>query len=171
MMIRWWEHSQKGVTDRQTDRQTDRRTDGRTENAVHRAAWSQLKSWNALEIVCHVTDKHISPPHYLFISSQHDDVIKWKPFLRNWPFVWGIHRSPVSSAHKGQWCGALMFSLSCASTNVWVNNSDSGDLRRHHAHYDVTVMKWIVTVSVDPSSAVPCYTWLTWSFLQIRQLY
>ena len=27
MMIRWWEHSQKGVTDRQTDRQTDRRTD------------------------------------------------------------------------------------------------------------------------------------------------
>ena len=25
MMIRWWEHSQKGVTDRQTDRQTDRR--------------------------------------------------------------------------------------------------------------------------------------------------
>ena len=25
MMIRWWEHSQKGVTDRQTDRQTDGR--------------------------------------------------------------------------------------------------------------------------------------------------
>ena len=25
MMIRWWEHSQKGVTDRQTDRRTDRR--------------------------------------------------------------------------------------------------------------------------------------------------
>ena len=27
MMIRWWEHSQKGVTDRQTDRRTDRQTD------------------------------------------------------------------------------------------------------------------------------------------------
>ena len=39
MMIRWWEHSQKGVTDGQTDRQTDRRT----ENTIHRAAWSQLK--------------------------------------------------------------------------------------------------------------------------------
>ena len=24
MMIRWWEHSQKGVTDRRTDKQTDR---------------------------------------------------------------------------------------------------------------------------------------------------
>ena len=30
MMIGWWEHSQKGVTDRQTDRRTDGRTDGRT---------------------------------------------------------------------------------------------------------------------------------------------
>ena len=28
MMIRWWEHGEKGVTDGQTDRQTDRRTDG-----------------------------------------------------------------------------------------------------------------------------------------------
>ena len=31
MMIRWWEHGEKGVTDRQTDGQTDRRTDGRTD--------------------------------------------------------------------------------------------------------------------------------------------
>ena len=44
MMIRWWEHSQKGVTDGQTDRQTDGRTDRRTENTIHRAAWSQLKT-------------------------------------------------------------------------------------------------------------------------------
>ena len=43
-MIRWWEHSQKGVMDRRTDRQTDRRTDGQTENTICRAAWSQLKT-------------------------------------------------------------------------------------------------------------------------------
>ena len=43
-MIGWWEHSQKGVTDRQTDRRTDRRTDGRTDWTIHRAAWSQLKT-------------------------------------------------------------------------------------------------------------------------------
>ena len=43
MMIRWWEHSQKGVTDGRTDRRTDGRTDRRTENTIHRAAWSQLK--------------------------------------------------------------------------------------------------------------------------------
>ena len=48
MIIRWWEHSQKGVrdgqTDRQTDGRTDRRTDGRTDWTIHRAAWSQLKT-------------------------------------------------------------------------------------------------------------------------------
>ena len=31
MMIRWWEHSQKGVTDGRTDGQTDGQTDRRTE--------------------------------------------------------------------------------------------------------------------------------------------
>ena len=31
MMIRWWEHSEKGVTDRQTDGGTDGRTEGRTD--------------------------------------------------------------------------------------------------------------------------------------------
>ena len=28
MMVRWWEHGEKGVTDGQTDGQTDRQTDG-----------------------------------------------------------------------------------------------------------------------------------------------
>ena len=42
--------------------------------------------------------------------------------------------------HKGQWGGALMFSLFCAWTNGWVNNIEGGDLRRYRTHYDVTVM-------------------------------
>ena len=49
----------------------------------------------------------------------HDDVIKWKHFPRYWPFVRGIHRSPVNSPHKGQWRGALIFSLICVWINVW----------------------------------------------------
>ena len=52
--------------------------------------------------------------------------------------------SPVPSEfpapHKGQWRGALMFSLICARINGWVNNGEVGDLRRHDAHYDVMVM-------------------------------
>ena len=53
---------------------------------------------------------------------QHDDVFKWKHFPRYWPFVRGIHRSPVNSPHIGQWRGALMFSLICALIYAWVNN-------------------------------------------------
>ena len=61
----------------------------------------------------------------------HDDVIKWKHFPRCWPFVRGIHRSPVNSPHKGQWRGALMFSIICVWINGWVNNRKAGDLRRY----------------------------------------
>ena len=42
--------------------------------------------------------------------------------------------------HKGQWRGALMFSLICAWINRWVNSREAGDLRRYRAHYDVIVM-------------------------------
>ena len=70
----------------------------------------------------------------------HDDVINWNHFPRYWSFVQGIHRSPVNSPHKGQKREALMFAFICAWTNAWVNNQDTGDYRRHRAHYAVTVM-------------------------------
>ena len=72
--------------------------------------------------------------------ASHDDVIKWKHFPRYWPFVRGIHRSPVNSPHKGQWRGALMF-LMCVWINGCVNNREADDLRRNQAHYDVIVMR------------------------------
>ena len=78
----------------------------------------------------------------------HDDVIKWKHFPRYWPFVRGIHRSPVNSPPKGQWRGALMFSLICVWINGWVNNREAGDLRGYHAHYDVTGMAIISYIYV-----------------------
>ena len=70
----------------------------------------------------------------------HDDVIKWKHFPRDLPFVRGIYRSPVDSSRKGQWRAALMFLLICAGTNGGANNRDVGDFRRHRTHYDVIVM-------------------------------
>ena len=68
------------------------------------------------------------------IVSSHDDVVKWKHFPRYWPFVRGIHRSPVNSPHKGQWRTALMFSLIRVWINGWVNSREAGDLRRYRAH-------------------------------------
>ena len=98
----------------------------------------------------------------------YDDVIKWKHFPCNWPFVRGIHRSPVNSLHKGQWHRALIFTLFCAlnkrlskqsigwwfgtpSRSLWrhcnVNNQDAGDLRRHRVHYDATVMFSVISLN------------------------
>ena len=78
----------------------------------------------------------------------HDDVMKWKKFPRYWPFVWGIHRSPVNSPHKGQWRRALMFSLIYAWIKGCVNNCETGDLRRHRAHYDVIVMSFRANILI-----------------------
>ena len=77
--------------------------------------------------------------HYLY-HGLHDAVIKWKHFLHYWPFLQGIHRSPVNSPHKGQWRGALMLSLICVWINSWENSGEAGDWRCYRAHYDVIVM-------------------------------
>ena len=93
----------------------------------------------------------------------HDDVIKWKHFPSYWPFVRGIHRSPVNSPHKGQWRGALMFSLICVWINGWVNNRQAGDLRRYRAHSDVTVMyltvRKIISTPFQIWTSKPCVKW------------
>ena len=50
-------------------------------------------------------------PSLYFNSAFHDDVIKWKQFPRHWPFVRGIHLSPVDSPNKGPVMRALIISL------------------------------------------------------------
>ena len=47
---------------------------------------------------------------------------------------------PVNSPHRGQWRGALMFSMICVWINAWVNSREASDLSRHRGHYDVIVM-------------------------------
>ena len=81
------------------------------------------------------------------------DKLNLCPFPRYWPFVWEIHQSPMNSPHKGQWCGALMFSLICAWINGLVNNRETVDLRRHRAHYDVTLMTRVTVESTGWLSA------------------
>ena len=72
-------------------------------------------------------------------------VISWwrhqmEKFPRYWPFVRGSHWPLVNSPDRGQWRGALMFSLIHAWINDWVNDREAGDLRRHGAHYNVSIM-------------------------------
>ena len=82
----------------------------------------------------------------------HDIVIKWKHFPHYWPFVRVIHRSPVNYPQKGQWRGALVFSLIRAWINDCVNNREAGDLRRHCDHYDVTVIPCSHHLSLFPGA-------------------
>ena len=79
-----------------------------------------------------------SPPREQRPSDDIDSwhFMKWKHFPHYLPFVRGIHWSPTDSPHKGQWCGALMFSLMCVWTNDWANNRDAGDLW-HHCNVDI----------------------------------
>ena len=67
---------------------------------------------------------------FMGINRWNNDVIKWNLFPRYWPFV----------LTKDQQRGALMFYLICAWINGLANNWNTSVLRRHCAHYDVTVM-------------------------------
>ena len=67
-----------------------------------------------------------------------------KHFPPYWPFVC---RSLVDSPQKGKWRGALMFSLIGAWTNSWANIGDASDLRHHHTHNDIIVMKEMINLS------------------------
>ena len=65
----------------------------------------------------------------------HDDVIKWKHFPR-------YRHSPVPGDFLAQRPVTRSFDVffDLRPNKGWVNNGEAGDLRRHRAHYDVTVM-------------------------------
>ena len=52
--------------------------------------------------------------------------------------------SPVTGEFPTQrpvmWSFDVFFDLGL--NNSWVNNHEAGDLRCHHAHYDIIVMQW-----------------------------
>ena len=64
-------------------------------------------------------------------------------------------------------------SLICAWTNDWVKNQDVGDLSRHRAHYDVTVMQLIsrlywefnmIFFNINSKNATPLDIMMCWKF-------
>ena len=94
---------------------------------------------------------------FLIHAYIHDNVIKWKHFPRNWPFVRGIHRSPVNSPPKGQWRGALIFffdlrlnkRLSKQSWGWWFKTLSCPLWRHCNGHFWIyarnNVCSWIST--------------------------
>ena len=69
----------------------------------------------------------------------HDGVMTRTHFRCHWPFVRGIHRSPVNSPHRGQvmwsydiYLGSLKKLLN--KQNCWTNRWVTGDFRHHDLH-------------------------------------
>ena len=76
--------------------------------------------------------------------------------------LWGEstgHRwIPLTKASDAElWC----FLWSVPEKNGWANNRDAGDLRRHRAHHDVTVMyrQYQTTTNYD-KARIACQGWL-----------
>ena len=72
---------------------------------------------------------------------QNDRSARWRHAMKTFSALLPLcaWNSTVNSPHKGQ-RRPLMCSLICVWANDWVNNRDAGDLGRHCAPYDVTVM-------------------------------
>ena len=93
-----------------------------------------MGSGNGLVLTVHYSVENFDT---VIESIIHDDVITWKHFLCCWPFMRGIHRSPVNFPHKDQWRGALMFFY--LRPNKWLSKqwrrlwfeTPSGSLWRH----------------------------------------
>ena len=101
---------------------------------------ASVTSWNVIIIKCIVVDisSRFNFPIYAWTKWRDCHRYIWRhqiePFSASLSICGGIHRSPVSSPHKGQWHGAPMFSLVCVWINGWVNNREAGDLRRYRGH-------------------------------------
>ena len=85
-----------------------------------------------------------------------------------------VHQSSLNSPHKGQWHGALMFSVICARMNGWVNNREAGtplrslwchcnDINKYNSHVFETLRDlmvrhlmwyWNGSQKIDPSKKI-----------------
>ena len=57
---------------------------------------------------------------------------------------WLIHRSPVDSPTRGQWCWALIFSWIFIRTNGWTKSRVADDLRPYEYSSDVIPHRWFL---------------------------
>ena len=75
--------------------------------------------------------------------------------------TWWHHQMETFSALlaicRGNWRGALMFPLICTRINGWVNNDEVGDLRRHRAHCNVTVMETTINHRISRNCEMQVY--------------
>ena len=90
-------------------------------------------------------------------EENHDDVIKWKHFPRNWPFVRGILRSPVNSSHKASDAELWCFLWSARNKRLskqwwgWWFETLSCSLWRHRNDMDVHKCYFLIIYASSPN--------------------
>ena len=132
---------------------------------VHRCIFKQYDRNMLFSVisVSQFTNTNIKYPILIIVNN--DDVIKWKPFS-----ALGIHQSPVNSPHKGQWLGALMFSLICALNKRFSEDmmtSSNGNMFRVTGHLwgEFTGHRWI------PRTKASKQSWSWWFETPSRPLW
>ena len=91
-------------------------------------------------------------------------------FPRYRPFLWGIHRNTGEFSSQRPVTQSFDFSLIYAWRNAWVNNLDASDLRRHCAHYDVTVMEICSTLYKCVHYKFKEHTWRVWFWVCVQPM-
>ena len=126
--------------------------------------WIWRKSGNCEKLHhVHQTNMHAGLLFFRFdyTVSYLDDVIQWKHFLASLALCEG--KPPVtggSPPHKGQWQGALMFSVICAWTNGWAKQSRRRWFQTPSCSYCVMI-KTRATLNAEIPSAYPI-VWSLW---------
>ena len=112
-------------------------------NGKHGLRWDEIE----MIVLMHNNYRGIVNPtssNMRFLVSQSSVHLWWRHQMEAFSALLTLcaGNSPVTGEfpHKGQWRGALMFSLISVWINGWVHNREAGDLRCHRAHHDVTVM-------------------------------
>ena len=112
--------------------------------------------WSSVDTI------HVCPLYPLVVAKVHPPAIMMTSsngniFRVTGPLSGESTGHGVDSHNEGQWGGALMFSLIYTWTNGWATNRDASDLRRHRAHYDVTVMMVTIDLIHKPNNATVLY--------------
>ena len=95
--------------------------------------WQQ-RAWTKMQ-PCQIRDNFLSST-YMMTSSNGNNFRVTGPLCREFTVYRWIPLTKASDAELWYFLG------SAPLINGWVNNGEAGDLRRHWAHYDVTVMSY-----------------------------
>ena len=79
----------------------------------------------------------------MVLKAEYSEWIPW--LLITWLLAWQSYPKSSYSWWRHQMETFPRYWPICAWTNGWANNQDAGDLRRHRAHYDDSVM-WIFMI-------------------------